>query len=208
MASLAILAALSRLLTPVDFGVLAIAVVFVSAAQVLGHRSLGSAIVQRHDLGDRHVAAALALSAGAGGLLAGALWLLAPAIGRLFPEPALAPALGALSLTIAISGLSTVPEHLLRRRLRFRALAAAEFLSQVLGYGLVAIVLAAHGFSAWAAPALWLTAVLVRDAGLPAAAALAAQSAACLIAAALAVLCAPGRWLYCVLSLLARRYDR
>ena len=150
VASLAILAALSRLLTPVEFGVLAIALVFVSAAQVLGLRSLGSAIVQRHDLGDRHVAAALALSSAAGAVLAGGLWLLAPAIGRLFPEPALAPALGALSLAIAISGLSTVPEHLLRRRLRFRALAAAEFLSQVLGYGLVAIVLAAHGFGVWA----------------------------------------------------------
>ena len=71
----------------------------------------------------------------------------------------------------------------------------------------------------------------VRDAGLPAAAALAAQAAACLVAAALAVLCAPrfaqpafpawalaqlpfdimgrpGRRLQCVLSPLARRYDR
>ena len=150
VASLAILAALSRLLTPVDFGVLAIALVFVTAAQVLGLQNLGSAIVQRHDLGDRHVAAALTLAAAAGGLLAGAVWLLAPAIGRFFAEPAVAPALGALSLAIAISGLSTVPEYLLNRQLRFRALAAAELLSQVLGYGLVAIALAAHGFGVWA----------------------------------------------------------
>ena len=75
VASLAILAVLSRLLTPADFGVLAIALVFVTAAQVLGHRNLGSAIVQRHDLSERHVAAALTLSGGAGAGLAGALWL-------------------------------------------------------------------------------------------------------------------------------------
>ena len=150
VASLAILAVLSRLLTPADFGVLAMALVFVTAAQVLGHRSLGSAIVQRHELGDRHVAAALTLSSAAGAALAGALWLLAPALGRLLAEPAVAPALGALTLAIAISGPATVPEFLLRRQLRFRALAAAELLSQVLGYGLVAIALAAHGFGVWA----------------------------------------------------------
>ena len=150
VASLAILAVLSRLLTPADFGVLAIALIFVTAAQVLGHRNLGSAIVQRHDLSERHVAAALTLSGGAGAGLAGALWLLAPAIGRFFAEPAVAPALGAMSLAIAIAGLATVPECLLRRRLRFRALAAAELLSQVLGYGLVAIAMAALDFGVWA----------------------------------------------------------
>ena len=150
VASLAILAVLSRLLTPADFGVMAMALVFVTAAQVLGHRSLGSAIVQRHELGARHVAAALTLSSAAGAALAGALWLLAPAIGRLLAEPAVAPALGALTIAIAISGPATVPEFLLRRRLRFRALAAAELSSQVLGYGLVAIALAAHGFGVWA----------------------------------------------------------
>ena len=41
------------------------------------------------------------------------------------------------------------------------------------------------------AAGLWLTALLVRDAGLHAAAALAAESAACLSAAALALPCAP-----------------
>ena len=165
VASLAILAVLSRLLTPADFGVLAMALVFVTAAQVLGHRNMGSAIVQRHDLSDRHVAVALTLSAAAGAVLAGSVWLLAPAIGRFFAEPAVAPALGALSLAIAISGLATVPEFLLRRQLRFRALAVAELLSQVLGYGLVAIAMAALGFGVWAL--VWGT--LAREAVLAAA---------------------------------------
>ena len=165
MASLAILAVLSRLLTPADFGVLAMALIFVTAAQVLGHRNMGSAIVQRHDLSDRHVAVALTLSAAAGAVLAGSVWLLAPAIGRFFAEPAVAPALGALSLAIAISGLATVPEFLLRRQLRFRALAVAELLSQVLGYGLVAIAMAALGFGVWAL--VWGT--LAREAVLAAA---------------------------------------
>ena len=104
----------------------------------------------------------------------------------------------------------------------------------LLGLGwrdLLARLLPALWAGAWAGPALWLTALLVRDAGLPAAAALAAQAAACGIAAALAVLCAPrlarpafpawalaqlpfdamgraGGWLRFALMLLARRHGR
>ena len=56
--SLAILAALARLLAPAEFGVLAIALVFITIAHALGHRNIGAAIVQRAGLTDRHIAAA------------------------------------------------------------------------------------------------------------------------------------------------------
>ena len=148
--SLSILAALSRLLTPADFGLLAIAMIFVTAAQVLGHRNIGSAIVRHPGLTDRHVAAGLALSAAAGVLLAAGVWGLAPAAARFFGEPAVAPVLKTLSLAIVIAGLGTVPESLWRRQLRFRALSAAEVLAQALGYGVVAIALAASGLGVWA----------------------------------------------------------
>ena len=150
LASLLILAVLSRLLTPADFGVLAIALIFVATADVLGHRNIGSALVQRSELTDRHVAAALTLSAAVAAILSGAVWGLAPALGRFFGEPTVAPVLGTLSLAIAIAGLATVPEFLLRRLLRFRALTAAELLSEVFGYGLVAIAMALLGFGVWA----------------------------------------------------------
>ena len=148
--SLSILAALSRLLTPADFGLVAIAMIFVGAAQVLGHRNIGSAIVRHSGLTDRHVAAGQALSAAAGVLLAAGVWGLAPAAARFFGEPTVAPVLKTLSLVIVIAGLGTVPESLWRRQLRFRALSAVDVLAQALGYGVVAIALAASGFGVWA----------------------------------------------------------
>ena len=150
MLSLAILAVLSRLLTPADFGLAALALIFVTAALALGHRNIGSAIVRHPGLTDRHVAAGLALSAAAGVLLAAAVWALAPAAARLVGEPAAIPVLRTLSLAIVISGLGTVPEALCRRRLRFKALCAVEVSAQALGYGVVSIVLAAQGFGVWA----------------------------------------------------------
>lgn len=144
--SLAILAALSRLLTPADFGLTAIAMVFVLAAQWLGHRNIGSAIERHPGLTDRHVAAGLVLSGAVGLLLAAGVWALAPAAARLVGEPAAGPVLRTLSLAIAVSGLGTVPEALCRRQLRFRALSAVEVGAQALGYGAVAVALAAEGF--------------------------------------------------------------
>ena len=91
---------LSRRLKPEDFGRLAIAFVFVTMARTLGHRSIASALIQRHDLTDRHIAAGLTLSAAAGAGFAAALRGAAPAVGSLFGEPAVGPVLAALSLVL------------------------------------------------------------------------------------------------------------
>ena len=148
--TVSILAALARLLTPEDFGLVAIAMIFVTAAHNLGHRNIGAAIVQRAELTDRHIAAGVTLSIAAGAVFAGAVWALAPAAGRFFGEPAVAPISRALSVAVICSGFATVPEFLWRRDLRFRALTAAELVAQAFGYGAVAIAMALLGYGVWA----------------------------------------------------------
>ena len=85
-----------------------------------------------------------------GAVLAGTLWMLAPLLARLIGEPAVAPILRALSLATILTGLGAVSEHRLRRNLRFRPLMAAAILSQGIGNGLVAIVLALLDQGVWA----------------------------------------------------------
>ena len=148
--TVSILAVLARLLTPEDFGLLAIAMIFVAAAHNLGHRNIGAAIVQRAELTQRHIAAGVTLSIAAGAVFAAAVWGLAPAAGRFFGEPAVAPILRVLSVAVICTGFATVPEFLWRRRLRFRALSAVELVAQALGYGLVAIAMALLGYGVWA----------------------------------------------------------
>ena len=140
--SLAITMTLSRLLAPRDFGMLALALVFIAVAEMAGRRGLGPALVQRYELTERHIAAALTLSVAVAVPLAAALWVLAPLLCSLVGEPRAAPVLRILSLSVALSGAGLVSEHLLLRRLRFRALMTAAILSQAIGNGLVAVVLA------------------------------------------------------------------
>ncbi len=148
--SLAIVMALSRLLTPEDFGRIAIAAIFLALADTAGRRGVGPAIVQRPELTEGHVATGFALSLGIGAALAGALFAAAPLVGEVSGEPAVAPLLKALSLGTVLSALGVVSEHLLRRELRFREVMAASVLSQALGGGLVAVAVALLDHGVWA----------------------------------------------------------
>jgi len=53
---------LARLLTPADFGVVALALVVLGLARPIGDLGIGNAIVQRKDLTDRHVRVAFTCS--------------------------------------------------------------------------------------------------------------------------------------------------
>ena len=148
--SLAILMVLARLLTPGDFGQLAVGLVFIALADALGRRGLGPALIQRYDLTQRHIATGFMLSLATGIALAGALWVLAPWLAWLSAEPRTASILRALSLATVFSGAGVVSEYRLRRDLRFRELMGAAVLSQAIGNGLVAIALALMDHGVWA----------------------------------------------------------
>ena len=140
---------ISRLLTPRDFGVVAIALIFVGVIGITGKLGIGPAIVQRSGLSERHVGTGFVLSAVLGAVLTAAVWFASPEVARFFADPEAPAILGALSAVFVITGLGEVSEHLLRRRLRFGLLMLATLLSQAAGYGFVAIALALHGFGAW-----------------------------------------------------------
>ena len=145
-----VLAVLSRLLTPNDFGLVGIAWILIELATRFGQTGIGHALIQRHELTDRHLEIGFTLSTVLGGAVAGAIWLVAPRFGHLFDEPTVSSLLRVLSVTFVISGVGVVPEHLLRRNLLFKQLMVADLLSYGVGYGLTATVLAFQGCGVWA----------------------------------------------------------
>lgn len=148
--TLVVLAVLSRLLTPVDFGLIGAAWIFMELGRRLSQTSIGHAIIQRRELDDRQVSAGFTLSVAIGAAVAAMLWLLAPLVGEAFGAPASVQLVRVLSTAFAVGGAGVVSEHLLRRSLRFKYLAAADLVSYTMGSGVTAISLAACGFGAWA----------------------------------------------------------
>src|SRR3712207_3088025 len=72
--------ALARLLAPDDFGIAALASVVVGLAALLLDLGIGSAVIQRRELSERHIRAAFTLGMALGTAVMALLWVLAPAI--------------------------------------------------------------------------------------------------------------------------------
>ena len=87
LVTLLVLVILARLLTPVDFGLLAIAWIFILLGARFGQSVIGPAIVQRDELNDRHIQVGFTLSIAVGIAIMAIIWLLAPFVGEFFNEP-------------------------------------------------------------------------------------------------------------------------
>ncbi len=157
LVSLLILTVLSRLLSPTDFGLFGIALIYVSLAEMATKFGIGPSVVQRLHLTHRHVEVAFALSVVLGVVMTAAGWLFAPLFGAFFDAPMMPQILRALSVTFAIAGCGSVPEHLLQRYFEFKRLTTINVLSYAVGYGLTAIVMACLEFGLWSL--VWATIV-------------------------------------------------
>jgi len=86
---------------------------------------------------------------GIGGLLAGLLAALAPVIARFYGEPDLTGLTCVLALGLIFGGLTIQHQALLKRQMRFGALATIEVISMITGAG-VAVAAALLGAGYWA----------------------------------------------------------
>jgi PST family polysaccharide transporter len=140
---------LARLLSPADFGVVALAMVVIGFAGTIADFGMEAALIQRRDLTARHLRAAFTASVLVGLGLAAGLALLAPFSAAVLKAPILPDVLRALALIFAVGALGGTARSLLRRDLRFKALFWTGFISYLVGYAGVVTVLALRGWGAW-----------------------------------------------------------
>jgi lipopolysaccharide exporter len=143
------MAVMARLLDPGAFGLMAMAMVTVRVANYFAQLGIGPAIVQKKLLDDADIRVAFTLSVALGFAAAGVIYAIAPLVGEWLGHHQLVDIVRLLSLAFILGGLSTVSVYLLRRRLRFKAIALVETFSYVLGYGACGVVLALIGAGVW-----------------------------------------------------------
>lgn len=139
---------LARLLTPADFGLMAMLLVFTTFATLLVEGGLGTALVQQQVSTDNDETSVFLANLAAAGVLALGLYGLAPVIGRLYAQPTAPPLLQALVWLLPLGALATVPNALLTQQLDFRKRAGAELLASM-GSGGLALWLALRGHGVW-----------------------------------------------------------
>jgi O-antigen/teichoic acid export membrane protein len=156
LSRIAVAVILARLLTPHDYGVAAMVLVFSALVIVFSDLALGAALVQRRELTERDRSTVFWTSTAIGlaFMLAGIAlsWPLA----AFFGEPEVQPLFAALSVSFLVTALSTTQTALLTREMDFKSLELRLMAGTVVG-GVVGIVIAARGGGAWAIIAQQLT---------------------------------------------------
>lgn len=143
-------AVMARLLTPEDFGLMALAFVVPRFAHHFAQGGLSSAVIQRPTLTPRDVRVILALALTVGGCCSAAVWWLAPYGTELVRGPAdLTGMIRALALCLLIAALGAPATGLLSRGMRYRAVACTDFFSFVVGYCVVSLASALLGAGVW-----------------------------------------------------------
>ena len=139
----------ARLLSPGDYGILGMAMVYIGITSMVTEFGLSSAVVALRDLTPRQIAqlnsVAMLLGASAVALSA----LAAGPISWFFETPAVSAVIVALSCMVFLDSMRTVPAAVLAKRMEFRFLALTEATKSLL-VSTATVALAFAGFGYWA----------------------------------------------------------
>jgi len=141
-------AILARLISPTDYGIMAMADIALRCFSHFAAFGIGAALVQKPTLSDEDTSTAFLFSTFLGGIFAGMVYFAAPFVLWAFPSPRIVPVLQAMGFSLLLNGLAAVPGGIILRRMDFRLL----FFTSVGIYvicTLLTILLALRGFGVW-----------------------------------------------------------
>jgi len=139
---------LARLLNPHDFGLVAMVTTVTSFLRVFKDAGLSIATVQRERITHAQVSNLFWINGAVSALSTLIVAALAPVVGRFYHNPRVVNIMLVLSVTFLISGFTIQHQALLKRQMRFKALALIEVGSMANGV-LVGVVMAVLGYHYW-----------------------------------------------------------
>jgi PST family polysaccharide transporter len=139
---------LARLLTPRDFGLVAMVTAVTGFLGIFKHGGLATPTIQREKITQAQVSNLFWVNLAVSGLCTLITAALAPVLAWFYHDSRLLPITLALSSTFIIGGFRVQHLALLRRQLRFKALAIIDVGSMALGVG-VGVVMAFAHFGYW-----------------------------------------------------------
>ena len=140
---------LARLLTPRDYGLVAMVAAIVGVAEIFRDFGLSAAAVQARTLTAGQRSNLFWINAGAGLLLAILVWLSAPLVAAWYGQPELMRIAHVIALVFLINGLTTQYRADLNRNLRFASIAVIDTVAPLIALG-IAVLLAVLGAGPWA----------------------------------------------------------
>lgn len=139
---------LARLLSPREFGLVAMVLVFTGFANIFTEMGFSAALIQKQDVRQEHLSSVFWLNLMSGFLLMAIFMVGSPLVATFYREPLLIPLTMLVSANFFIGSFNIVQSTLMTKSLNFRTLSVVEIAAVVIS-GTVAIVMAYSGFGVW-----------------------------------------------------------
>ena len=143
-----ILVVLARLLSPEDFGLLGMILVFTGIAQLFSELGFGAALVQKTELEERHLSSVFWLNLAVGLILTILVYMSAPWVASFYNEPRLIFLVRAISISFVIGGFGVVQKAMMTRKMQFKLLAIIQIISVFIA-GIITVLMAFSGYGVW-----------------------------------------------------------
>jgi teichuronic acid exporter len=139
---------LARLLSPAEFGLVALMVVFTHLAATFVESGYGASLIQMQTVPRELASSVFYFNLAMALVLYGVFWYAAVPIAHFYREPLLVPIARVLALTVIFNALGLVQNCLLARQLNFRTQSKATVLATAVA-GTIGIALALRGYGVW-----------------------------------------------------------
>jgi len=139
---------LARLLSPGEFGLIAMVSFFVAISQTLVDSGFGVALIQKRDADHLDECSVFYFNIVVGAIGASALFFSAPLVARFYSQPILESITRWMSLLLVISSLGATQHRLLMKRLDFKSLFRVSAIATPIS-GFLGVGLAYRGFGVW-----------------------------------------------------------
>lgn len=139
---------LARILSPDNYGIVAVILVFINIADVLISSGFSASLIQKKNVSEVDFSTAFYCNLLLSGLLYVILFAFAPLISSLYQMPALTTYIRVFALRLPISSFQSIQVAYVSRKLLFKKFFFSTSGGTILS-GILGIVLAVHGFGVW-----------------------------------------------------------
>ena len=151
---------LARLLTPADYGVIAIVNVFITIANVFVDSGLGNSLIQKKDADNLDYSSVFYFNITSSTLVYIVLFILSPFVAGFYNMPILTPVLRVLSIRIIVAGVNSVQHAYVSKHMMFQRFFWSTLFGTILS-AVVGIAMAYKGCGVWALVGQYMTNTMV-----------------------------------------------
>ncbi len=141
---------LARLISPDDFGVVAIGTVFIGFSKIFSQLGMGAAIVQRREISTSHIRTAFSISLFLGIFFCLITVMLSNHIALYFEMTELSTVLKMVSIIFIIDSFVSVSQAIIQRKLKMKYYALTELISYLIAFGGLGVTLAFLNYGMYA----------------------------------------------------------